>query len=107
MQIGIQEAKAPWVQFERRAVEDRNASIEAGHYVAKDVDFVMITPYGSKDMIDRVAAEWFEAMAKEVEQQRYPQEWHFAAQLAGDQPLAAPELPGPPHPDRRTARRRE
>jgi hypothetical protein len=75
MQIGIQEAKAPWVQFERRAVEDRNASIEAGHYVAKDVDFVMITPYGSKDMIDRVAAEWFEAMAKEVEQQRYPQEW--------------------------------
>lgn len=50
--------RPPYVRFETRAVEDRNASIEAGHYVAKNVDFALITPPGTKDCVERPAEEW-------------------------------------------------
>ena len=33
----VMNAAPPYVKFEWRAVEDRNASIEGGHYVARDV----------------------------------------------------------------------
>ena len=45
--------KKAFVRFETRPKEDRNASIEAGHYVAKDVDFCVITPPGGSLVIDR------------------------------------------------------
>ena len=44
----IMQARPPYVQFEMRAVEDRQASIDAGHYVAKDVAYAIITPAGSR-----------------------------------------------------------
>lgn len=37
------------VRFERRPVEDKAASVAAGRYVAKDVDYAIITPPYSKD----------------------------------------------------------
>jgi hypothetical protein len=73
--LQIAEAKAPWVMFERRAVEDRAESIKQGRYVAKDVDFVLITPHGSKDQIERVADEWLGSMDREVKSGRLPEEW--------------------------------
>lgn len=58
MQIGMMEARPPYVQFEMRAQEDRQATIETGRYVAKNVAFALVTPAGTKDMIERIADEW-------------------------------------------------
>jgi len=75
------EARPPYVTFEVRAEEDRTASIEAGHYVAKDVTYAMITPQGSKDRIERQVDDWFANLKQQVAEGRFPQEWltHFQA----------------------------
>lgn len=80
--IQIAEARAPWVMFETRAVEDRAASIESGMYKAKDVDYALITPHGSRDQIDREVAEWFEYLAGEVKSERFPPAWLKAYKAA-------------------------
>lgn len=69
------EERPPYVQFELRAVEDRNASIEAGHYVARDVAFALVTPAGSKDRIERVVEEWFFQLDQQVKEERFPMAW--------------------------------
>lgn len=73
--IQIAEAKAPWVMFERRGVEDRAATIAEGRYVAKDVDYVLVTPHGSKDQFEIVAEEWFAAKERDVREGRFSGEW--------------------------------
>jgi hypothetical protein len=73
--IQIAESKAPWIAFVTRAVEDRAASIAAGRYVAKDQDYVLITPHGSKDRIEQIAGEWLDTMDQEVRNKRLPEEW--------------------------------
>jgi polyhydroxyalkanoate synthesis regulator phasin len=52
--------RPPYVSFERRPVEDRNESIAKGYYCTKEVDFIIIVPYGSegKTQIEEVYAEW-------------------------------------------------
>ena len=67
--------KPPYVTFETRALEDRNASIEAGHFVAKDVHFALITPAGTKDRIEKIATEWLHDLKEAVQQERFPAEW--------------------------------
>lgn len=74
-QIAQAEARPPYVSFEVRAVEDRAASIEAGHYVAKNVDFALITPMGSKDRIERIAEEWLGQISIDMQSGRIPREW--------------------------------
>jgi len=69
------DARPPYVTFEVRGEEDRAASIEKGHFVAKDVAYAIITPQGSKDRIERVAAEWLENLQHEVQNDRFPAEW--------------------------------
>jgi hypothetical protein len=73
--------RPPYIAFEARAVEDRNASIEAGHYVARDVDYVIITPAGSKDRIERVAEEWLAQIRRQSVEGKYNPVWqqHFEA----------------------------
>lgn len=73
--VAIAEARPPYVIFELRAVEDREASITAGHYVAKDVPYAIITPQGSKDRIERVAEEWFAQLEQQSREDRFPSEW--------------------------------
>ena len=75
MSISIAEARPPYVTFELQAVEDRMASIEAGHYVARDVPMAVITPQGSKDRIVRNAEEWFDHIASEAQNGRFPEVW--------------------------------
>lgn len=43
----------PYVRFEMRAVEDRDESLKAGHYVAKDVEFAIITPIGGHLVVEK------------------------------------------------------
>lgn len=71
----VKDARPSYVKFERKAVEDRTASLAAGHYVAKDVDFAVITPQGSKDKIERVVADWFVQMQQQVKEGRLPEDW--------------------------------
>jgi hypothetical protein len=92
------EERPPYVKFETRAVEDRNGSIAAGHYVARDEDYALITPQGSKDVVERVVTEWFDNLVQQVAQQRFPQTWltgyrsHYEAWKKGE------ELPVDGHP---------
>lgn len=69
------EERPPFVRFEVRAEEDRAASLEAGHYVGKDIHFALITPMGSKDCIERKADEWFDKLKQDVAEGRCPKEW--------------------------------
>lgn len=48
-----------FVRFELRPIEDRNASIAAGHYVAKDTEYAIIVPVGGNTEVEREADEWF------------------------------------------------
>lgn len=73
--VQIADAKAPFIMFERRPMEDREKSITEGRYVARDVDFVLITPHGSKDQIERVVKEWFEYLEQQVREQRFDPGW--------------------------------
>lgn len=67
--------KPPFIRFDRRAVEDRDATIEAGHYVGRDVDYAIITPVGSRDTIEREVTDWFRYLEEGVNQERIPSEW--------------------------------
>lgn len=64
-----------YVRFERVAVEDAVASRREGHYVAKDIDYAMITPPYSKDVFKIKVDQWLKNMRQDVENGRMPQEW--------------------------------
>lgn len=71
----VQEARPPYVVFETREVEDRQASIDKGHYVAKDVDYALICAQGSRDRTERIVAEWLEHIETESRNERFPHAW--------------------------------
>jgi hypothetical protein len=73
--IEIAKDRPPYVTFEFRAEEDREASIAAGHYVSRDIAYALITPMGSKDRIERVAEEWLAKLAVDAQENRFPAEW--------------------------------
>jgi len=51
---------APLVRFERKAVEDRAASLAAGRAVMRDEDYAIITPPYSKDEVVKGADQFIE-----------------------------------------------
>ena len=69
------EERPPYVRFERQVVEDKAASLAAGHYVGKDVDFVLITPPGSKDEMIAKVGQWFENTERNVRDGRMNPKW--------------------------------
>lgn len=73
----IKQDRPPYVTFMQVAVEDRDASIEAGHYVAKDVDFARIMPPGG-EIVEREVAGWFENMEQKVREGRFNEDWLHA-----------------------------
>lgn len=89
----LMKERPAYVVFEVRSVEDRTASIEAGHYVGKDVVFALITPMGSKDQIERVAEEWFVKLRRDVDEGRLPRDWFQLYKGAYDDFLANRETP--------------
>ena len=70
----------PYVRFEQRAEEDRNASIDAGHYVAKNVNYALITSPGSKDCVEKIAEDWLAQIKEKARDGSFPAQWaeHFA-----------------------------
>lgn len=71
--------RPPFVRFEVRPVEDREATIEAGAVCYKDVNFALVTPAGSKDVHEAIAEEWLERLKGQAQSGRVPANWvtHF------------------------------
>jgi hypothetical protein len=55
-------ATLPHVVFYTEGVEDREATIAAGHFVAKDVHMVKVTARGTKDNVQKQVSDWFESL---------------------------------------------
>lgn len=68
--------RPPFVRFEVRSIEDRNASIAAGHYVGTDVIYALVTPAGSKDCVEKIATDWLQGIKEGVDQDRVPALWY-------------------------------
>jgi len=71
----VQKGVRPHVRFETRSAEDRAASIEAGKKVYKDIDWVIITPPGGKDVIENHAEQWLANIRDRAQVGQYDPEW--------------------------------
>lgn len=80
--IALMPQRPPYVQFEQRAVEDRNATIKAGGLVMRDVDYVIVMQVGSKDTAEKEALDWLNDLDRLAQNGNYPIEWaqHFRRQ---------------------------
>jgi hypothetical protein len=74
-ELEAREERPPYVRFERRGIEDKQASLKAGHYVARDVDYALITPPYSRDRVDIKVDNWFKNEEKNVKSGHTPIEW--------------------------------
>lgn len=72
----VDNTRPPYVAFERRAVEDRSASIAAGHYVSKDVDIAIITRPGSRDNLEKDALTWLAEIREKGRKDEIPRSWY-------------------------------
>ena len=75
MQIGEMKARPPHIKFKSVPVEDRTASITAGHPVYNDVAVVVLTPSGSRDSVEKPVTEWLEQTDQQVRDERMPAAW--------------------------------
>jgi hypothetical protein len=69
------EDRPAYVRFERRVIEDKAASLQQGRYVAKDIDFALVTPPYSKDCVEYKVTQWMENVRKNVRDERIPKGW--------------------------------
>lgn len=74
-QVGIAEARPPYIAFERRPVERRKTIEEGGAVYYVDVDFALVTSHGAKDTTEKIVEEWFPYLQEQARQGRYPQTW--------------------------------
>lgn len=70
--ISEMEERPPYVTFETRAIEDRNKTAETGVYEVKDVVYVLVTPYGTRDQHEAVASKWMEQQEQKAKQGKIP-----------------------------------
>jgi hypothetical protein len=63
------------VRFERKAMEDKAESLKQNRYVAKDVDFALITPPYSRDVVEVKVEQWLINLDQDVKNNRIPPEW--------------------------------
>jgi len=72
----------PFICFEIRLEEDREKTIETGQYSYKEFDYVLVTPRGSRDTVERRYAEWLAHIEREAANGRFPQDWLSAIKAA-------------------------
>ena len=76
--IGQFEARPPIARFERQAVRDEAASLEAGRHVTRNVDVVHVSQPPGKDWTTLNAEKWLKRIKEEMLQGRrtaFPPEW--------------------------------
>jgi len=83
----------PYVRFDRVPVEDAAASRDAGHYVARDVDFAYVTPPYSKDVMKHKVESWFAQLKVDATNGRIPGEWLTKYQAGYEAWKKGQELP--------------
>lgn len=88
--------RPPYARFEVRPVEDREATIANKVYTTKDVVYALITPSGSRDVVIKVADEWFEQMEQFVREERFSPQWleYYRAQYEAFLKNQEPALDG-------------
>jgi len=74
-QVGINAGGKPHIRFETRSEEDRAASVEAGRKIYRDVDWVIVTPHGSRDFVENHAEQWLKNISSRAEVGQYDIEW--------------------------------
>lgn len=67
--------RPPFIQFHDMSVEDRNATIAAGHLVMKSQHMVTVRQIGSKDGPEFIAEEWIRQQEEMAQRGRLPAEW--------------------------------
>jgi hypothetical protein len=70
--------RPPYVAFERRSIEDRTASLAAGHYCTQDIDIAIITRPGSRDTLEKDAKVWLMELKDRHRKGEVPQTWYPA-----------------------------
>jgi len=75
LEINSNPDRMPYVRFERRAIEDKTGSLAAGHYVAKDIDYALITPPYSKDVFETKVTSWFAQLEADKNGGRIHPDW--------------------------------
>lgn len=73
--VGIQQGGMPHVRFETRTEEDRAASIEQQRKVYRDVDWIVVTPHGSRDSMENHAEQWIANKMAQAHAGNYDIEW--------------------------------
>lgn len=53
MTVAVMPERGVYVTFELRPVEDREATIKAGHMVYRDVEYAIVTPSGGKLVVEK------------------------------------------------------
>lgn len=71
----LTEERPAYVQFELRAIEDRNATIKHGYYMTQDVEYALITPPYSKDCVEMKCADWLKKNDEDERNGRIPAAW--------------------------------
>lgn len=80
----MQAGPPPRVEFEAKAVEDRNETIKQNKLVLKDVNYVRIFRSGSKDYVEKIADEWLDECDRMAREQppQWPPDWATAFRRA-------------------------
>ena len=73
--VGIQQGGMPHVRFETRVEEDRAESVAQERKVYKDVDWIIVTPHGSRDSTENHAESWIANKMSQAQQGNYDMEW--------------------------------
>lgn len=88
----------PYVTFEKVAVENREKSLAAGHYVAEDVDYAFIMARGGKDRVEKPYNVWIVQQRQLAQEGRIPHEWVDAFERGYDRWKKGEEMLDDGHP---------
>lgn len=75
LELESREERPAYVRFETRPKENKAKSLEAGRSICVDVDYALITPPYSKDLVVMKVDQWLENTKKNVRDGRTPKEW--------------------------------
>lgn len=67
--------RPPYINFEKRAIENKVETLKQGHYVGKDVDYVYVTLPGGRDVYASKVDVWLEKQTTYARNGRIKQEW--------------------------------
>jgi hypothetical protein len=73
--FAVMDQRPPFVRFEERPVEDRDASIAANRAIMKSEIWVMINSLGSRDTVEKNAEEWLTDLDAKSSRGQYSGEW--------------------------------